>query len=654
MTSSIHNCGFDPTGGTTYAAINPLDPLKQNGTYDISSLVHDIVTKDFGYTGSSKYNLTLQNTKMVLSIWQPDGITKREFTKLELQNGQWTKAGTAVSNSQAVSNRLAHTLDRISKAAQGAMAPAASAFQANVNSQSDIHGQIGLLSNQLHHLSNSIGTHQNHEQIKQLENLIGSLEERIRGLQQDVHTLHHQNNHLNNIQSTVTKLSNDIPAELHEIKSIITQIRDLLINRPQLNSDQAREQRLQDVERELRQAQAQIGLLNTAVSTLQREKAQLENANELLQRNMNEANALSQKALEDLTQRNDAALNQLRGQLDQILAQKGKENHSLQTQLSDAQKVHTELQAQLKSLQQQLHSLQLMQQTKASEFNLQAQEIAALKLQLNDAASSSISERLLQAQLEAKTKQYNEAMEEQRKNSMAIHTQAELIANLQRQIESLTKPAVPITITQTSTNTSPPISPNGSDDSNDTNSEDSSGLGNIHILLQGAASDDTITCKAAWSNALVVNFALLHFENGKTSKEEVTQWVKNKKFDSSLLISIDSIYNQVKVKSSGRRFNFVNEGKTVATINTVLADKTLSGFAKSSTIEGLFDNKHAFLVQTLLTTEGELKLLVSHLQGKTLTDQQTVIVNRANKRLKEIGEIKTSLINLSSKKIVVK
>ncbi|MGH2613438.1 MAG: hypothetical protein ACRDFB_10390, partial [Rhabdochlamydiaceae bacterium] len=68
MSSTINDCGYDPTDGDAFYAINPLTPL-QSGSLNISYLVQEIAQKEFGYTGAQKYSLTLRNREMILEIW---------------------------------------------------------------------------------------------------------------------------------------------------------------------------------------------------------------------------------------------------------------------------------------------------------------------------------------------------------------------------------------------------------------------------------------------------------------------------------------------------------------------------------------------------------------------------------------------------------
>lgn len=93
--TTIHSCKFETS------PITNITSVQKNGAHDISSLVQAIVTKDFKYTGTSRFSLKLRPDKMVLII---DG-KKQKLTATEQG---WASAETH--------NRLAETLSRIGKA----------------------------------------------------------------------------------------------------------------------------------------------------------------------------------------------------------------------------------------------------------------------------------------------------------------------------------------------------------------------------------------------------------------------------------------------------------------------------------------------------------------------------------------------------------
>lgn len=141
MRSTISSVRFDPSGqANNYQEIHPLHPLQEKGSYDISLLVYEIVTKDFGYLGTEKYTLTLKNNEMILEIWErPYGTMKRHFGKIEMNNEQWvliSATSSTLPNQQAVSQRLSNTLHRINQAySQQPPSPLSAALIGGVNTQ---------------------------------------------------------------------------------------------------------------------------------------------------------------------------------------------------------------------------------------------------------------------------------------------------------------------------------------------------------------------------------------------------------------------------------------------------------------------------------------------------------------------------------------
>ncbi len=125
MLPIITNCGYDPYGRTSFQSIESLDHLNLHGSYDISDLVHLIVTQDFKYRGTDEYALTIHNNQMVLELW--NNGEQEHFATLQRKKGVWTlfesRGGkTNLGQSPQISFHLRKTLEKV-RGAWGAPPP---------------------------------------------------------------------------------------------------------------------------------------------------------------------------------------------------------------------------------------------------------------------------------------------------------------------------------------------------------------------------------------------------------------------------------------------------------------------------------------------------------------------------------------------------
>lgn len=478
MTSKILNCGYDPTSGTNYKQINPLDPLKQHGTYDISCLVYDITTKDLGYAGSNKYTLTLKNTEMVLTIWdKPDGSATHEFAKLEFKNGQWVKAdGTPLADSAAASNRLAQTLDRVSKAASDTLvataSPAIAPSQPHLPAQATIGAQSGP-----------------HPQLNDLQKTIEQLSNNISKLKQD--------DHLQGIHAILI----EIPKQLSDIRASIDALGRVL-DKSHSRSD---EQQLlvQTLKNELVKAQNQTTALNEELSKLKLENAQL--ASEYGKENQALKNQIATLQLNAETQKNQhlAELEQQKQMADTTIK-------SLEQQITSFSSDLNKALERAKTLHDNLNDLTMDQEARIKELSRQLADAKQAQQGANETSR-------LEAHLKALTKQ----LDEERKARQAAESKSTLLQALNDQLQQQDENISPPNLTPTSaltgsasTNGTSPLSiPSGSDSSTD--------LRPFSILLEKTMGSSASLKQVG---AILVNLAYL----GELPEEsKINSWIKN-------------------------------------------------------------------------------------------------------------------------------
>jgi hypothetical protein len=121
MSSIIHSCRYNPTGKGDLTNINPLKPLQSQGDLDISTLLQQIVEQDFGYTGTSQYELVLRSREVILSLIDGLGAYPPRYGRLVFEHGQWQLTTTSgqsrfLQNTTEVSARISDTLRRIGEA----------------------------------------------------------------------------------------------------------------------------------------------------------------------------------------------------------------------------------------------------------------------------------------------------------------------------------------------------------------------------------------------------------------------------------------------------------------------------------------------------------------------------------------------------------
>ncbi len=346
MASKVNSCGYDPHGRKDFERINPLAPLQTDGDLDISYLVQEIVTKDFGYSGTSKYTLRLHNNKMVLELWNnASGTDKQKYAKIKLENDQWKRGATVLNDSRQTSNRLHHTLDRISRAycsgQPGARAGAdgsaelAATESANrgpvVNNYiscghpactHSIDGLQGLLQQQLraleqrlNELERSVRNNQQprpaqcREHVGKLEATVDSLHEKLETLQRSIDKLRNENADMKGLRQPLETMSRDVPEALREIRYQLQQLGTLLGERLSVNSNGAQSQMIREMLDGLSKMQAQLAPLAESAASLKTTNSELQRENEALKRQaVAQADKLSLKDrdVKDLNSKNRA------------------------------------------------------------------------------------------------------------------------------------------------------------------------------------------------------------------------------------------------------------------------------------------------------------------------------------------------------------
>lgn len=423
MSSTISSCSYDPDNVTGFERIDPLSDV-QHGQYDISYLVHDIVTKDFGYTGTNPYLLTLQDGYMVLEIWNgPTKMTKREYAQLQFNQGAWERTDAASQNVTVLKEkdpttaRLRHTMARVANAygrtqpllPTTGMRPVAqveaektAATGTVVNNyitcgHSDCSSLIQTLAHQMSELnrrlealetilsaSQPIRPGEVSPNVSKLEDTIRQLHERMEALQRDVDQLREQNATLKGLKAPLDKLAEDVPQALRDIRFEIEQLRRALDKLPE-KSSATQERLVEEMRAGLRRIESELESLKAANRDLKAEKADLEEENAALK--------LQVRKIEDLREKDRAQQEQLRklqAALEKVEAEKAADKERLEAKIAELKRElegYEALKAQMGPLQEDLRKAQQAQRetlaaNKRLEELLRAAQASDEKFQL--------------------------------------------------------------------------------------------------------------------------------------------------------------------------------------------------------------------------------------------------------------------------------
>ncbi len=438
MSSTISSCSYDPRDENNFVRINPISAVQQNGQYDISYLVQDIVTRDFGYTGTSPYQLTLQDAHMVLEIWDsPSRISKREFAQLYFNGRQWEKTLPSShdvtvlkdTDTSQITARLRHTMRRVAEAYKSfedspsvTTRPAVSVEGEKSSTTGTVvnnyitcgHSDFGVLIRGLEHqmfqlnqrlayleelvrAGQPIRTGETSQGISRLEETIRQLHDRVDGLQRDIQQLHDQNAALKGLKKPLDTLAKDVPAALREIRFEIEQLRNAL---GQLSEKSSGTQAhiIEEMQSALRKMESQLDPLKKSNQELQAERDSLKQANE----DLKGVAALKEREIESL-QLKDRKQQEVLEKLRQELAEANEGKEQLATEiraLKEQLEGFEALKAQMAPLRQQLEEAQRTQRA-----TLEANE--SLRKQLQAAEASNEEFQRLAATAQAKLEDAN-------------------------------------------------------------------------------------------------------------------------------------------------------------------------------------------------------------------------------------------------------
>src|SRR3569832_2311721 len=232
MSATIDSCSYAQSDESAFNPIKPVSPVQSQGQHDISGLVHQIVTKDFGYTGLEPYKLTLKDNHMVLEIWTNQGQTtksKQKKTRLECNDGVWEKtSGTTVTpltDARQTTQRLRNTMSRVALAygqvekpsqptgSSSVLVEGEKGNSVNTCTHPDCSDQIRALGLQMNQLDQRhaalekllaskqpLTTDETAQSISTLNTTIGTLTEQINALQKDIQRLYAQNTSLKGLK----------------------------------------------------------------------------------------------------------------------------------------------------------------------------------------------------------------------------------------------------------------------------------------------------------------------------------------------------------------------------------------------------------------------------------------------------------------------
>ncbi len=307
MSTTINRCSYDPKGQKAFQPIAQTGRLQKSGDLDISYLVNEIVSKDFGYAGKSKFNLVLRNNKMVLELWDtPDGLRRHKFDTLKLADGQWTSKKGRVLNltHTSTSSRYAHTLDRIRNAYTPDPGPShlkGKEEAASVEARnSGVEELLDTMRRRLGELERKVERH-DEPRVDELRKAIDSLNERIEGLQRELFDLRRENHGLKDLKAPLERLAHDVPQSLREINGSLQEIKVILERMARIPSEGAHALLKEDVRTEITRIKTNGKELAEQVSALQKENEDLRAENASLKEQL----SLKDKKITDLKRERD-------------------------------------------------------------------------------------------------------------------------------------------------------------------------------------------------------------------------------------------------------------------------------------------------------------------------------------------------------------
>jgi chromosome segregation ATPase len=471
MASKVISCGYDPDGGIGFKRINPLAPLQTDGDLDISYLVQEIVTKDFGYSGTSKYTLRLHNNKMVLELWNnASGTDKQKYAKIKLENDQWKRGATVLNDSRQTSNRLHHTLDKIRRASNqgqpvgrdGGSAELEATERASrgpvVNNyiscghpacnhsidglQGQLQQQLNALGQRLSELERSIERHQQprpaqcREHVGKLETTVDSLHEKIAKLQESIDRLQRENADMKGLRDPLETISRDVPEELREIRYQLEQLRTLLGERLSVNSSGAQSQMIREMQDGLSRMLAQLAPLAQSVAILTKAYFELQTENEALkQQTAAQAEKLSLKdrEVEELNAKNRAqeeTLSKLQAELKQEKAKHNQLHKDLEKEKGKTKRSGIAFNKVSEELEQ-------AQKESAQALAEKAQQVEELKQQLADSKAQNATIEQLRQQLEQANAKSEHAEQENAAQQAELDAARKTNSEAQQQLEAL-------------------------------------------------------------------------------------------------------------------------------------------------------------------------------------------------------------------------
>lgn len=281
MSSTINRCFYDPSGKKNFQPIAQPGRLQKSGDLDISSLVQEIVTQDFGYTGSSRFNLVLRDKKMVLKLMD----SGKKVDTLKFEDGRWSsnKRPTVNLTHTSTSSRYNETLMRIRSATT--RAPDPSIPLDKEKEDAFVEGRPGTDFNQLQDTLRDLTKALNDLQRKietskiprdsGLDRAVDSLEECVRNLHTTSQQLKSQNASLLGLQEPLERIAHEVPQAMREINFTLDQIRGLLAR----FGHHPRQEHLEEVVRDIGNIRKEMHSLGEISQRMEQENQRLREEN---------------------------------------------------------------------------------------------------------------------------------------------------------------------------------------------------------------------------------------------------------------------------------------------------------------------------------------------------------------------------------------